>query len=154
MAADGDALWVPPVVLVIEVMTVWCSALGDRFMRGERGRGQWAGSFIASFPNTAGGAWEASLSGRRNGSDHRPLFRQVLFPWYWFSGSAGGGYDCLVFRPRRSLYAGRERTGSVGRQLHRLFSAVPRPVAGKQRWGRCGWAGCISSDSGALASTA
>ena len=29
-------------------MAVWCSALGDRFMRGERGRGQWAGSAIAS----------------------------------------------------------------------------------------------------------
>ena len=47
----------PSVVLVLEAMTVWCSALGDRFMRGERGRGQWAGSFIASFFNTADGTW-------------------------------------------------------------------------------------------------
>ena len=36
------------VAVAVEVMAVWCSALGDRFMRGERGRGQWAGSAIAS----------------------------------------------------------------------------------------------------------
>ena len=68
MAADGDALWVPPVVLVIEVMTVWCSALGDRFMRGERGRGQWAGSFIA-FSRQYRGQQQGNSAGGDSGSE-------------------------------------------------------------------------------------
>ena len=67
--------------------------------------------------------------------DRQPLLRESGASPTLVSGGGGGGYGCLVFRPRRSLYAGRERTGSVGRQCHRLLLSAPRPVPGKYRLG-------------------